>query len=114
MPKEMQLLALNLSVVGLARSSTPKKSPTCLALGLIRSIDLENRLYFVLSPISLESLRESQVNTFIVGKLQIPNTILSQPENANGPYLEYSGFMPNIGASTRKVRANIARKWNGA
>jgi polynucleotide 5'-hydroxyl-kinase GRC3/NOL9 len=107
LPKGLDLLALNLAVVGLAHWDGYKH--VTIAVGLVRSIDMRKRLFYILTPLGLDRL--SQVTAFVVGALRIPPSILCLVDNADGPYLSYANYLSNTGSGIRKTRNNIGRKW---
>jgi hypothetical protein len=107
LPKGLDLLALNLAVVGLARWDGNRH--VTIAVGLIRSIDITKRLFYVLTPLCLDMI--SKVSAFVVGALRIPPSVLCLADNADGPYLSYANFVSNTGSTSRKTRNNIGRKW---
>ncbi|MEE6524271.1 hypothetical protein FKM82_023647 [Ascaphus truei] len=45
----------------------------CLGFGIVRGINMEKKVYHILTPVSPESLR--LVNCLLVGNISIPHTI---------------------------------------
>ncbi|XP_031552289.1 polynucleotide 5'-hydroxyl-kinase NOL9-like isoform X2 [Actinia tenebrosa] len=123
-PRSQVLVSLNASVVGLAvspnapethegRSDLPKffkDTPIieCVGLGMVRNIDPNNKLFYILTPVPLDQLQ--RVNTLLKGNLEIPATLLLKERRPGSPYVS-SEFSYDIkGAGVRKVRYNLQRK----
>ncbi|XP_078342508.1 uncharacterized protein LOC144628299 [Oculina patagonica] len=119
------LYSINASVVGLAQTRSDqmyreddnapfyfKESPIteCIGLGIVRNIDPVNRLLYVLTPLSLDTLR--QVNTLLKGNLEIPAAILLSAKQGNAPYVSTEFSYELRGAGARKVRYNLMRRKN--
>lgn len=107
---KLENLAVNLAIVGLA-SRTPSGVET-VGIGLVRSVDLTNRRYLILTPVPVDILQEARVNCFILGSQYLSSNFVCTEENASGPYISYEGFNStvNTGSSARKVRSNIGRR----
>ncbi|MCL7046667.1 hypothetical protein MKW94_013327 [Papaver nudicaule] len=80
---------LNGSIVGLAVSSAKSSdsehgTPWCVGLGIVRGIDVEKDIYYVLTPVSLNNLQK--VDLFLQGLLQIPARLL-QISGCLSPYM---------------------------
>ncbi|KAJ7336072.1 Polynucleotide 5'-hydroxyl-kinase nol9 [Desmophyllum pertusum] len=118
------LYSINASVVGLAQTrsdqmyrqedddNTPfyiTESPIteCIGLGIVRNIDPVKRLLYVITPLSLDTLR--QVNTLLKGNLEIPALLLSAKQG-NVPYVSAEFSYELRGAGARKVRYNLLRR----
>ncbi|VDK57874.1 unnamed protein product [Anisakis simplex] len=58
----------------------------CFGFGMIRAIDIEERLFYVLTPVDRQLLNE--VNVFSKGaNIDIPNAFLSQQKARDAPYV---------------------------
>jgi len=119
------LYAINASIVGLAQTrsdqmqreddNTPfslRESPItdCIGLGIVRNIDPVKRLLYVLTPQTLDTLR--QVNTLLKGNLEIPAAMLLSGKRQNAPYVSTEFSYELRGAGARKVRYNLLRRKN--
>lgn len=110
----MNLMACNLAVAGLAHLNPRFPYPlNCTGLAIIRSIDLKHRKIQIITPFKVEDLESSSINCLVVGGLYLPTSFIQTPENSNGPYISYSGSSLSRvpGASARKARNNISRKY---
>lgn len=110
-PGQLEALAANLAVVGLATYSERTKVPECVGLGLVRSVDRRSRLLYVLTPVPVELLCSANVNCLVLGDVYLPSTFLTGTDNADGPYLSYTGTNAAAGHTARKARTNLNRKW---
>ncbi|KAF2071509.1 hypothetical protein CYY_007170 [Polysphondylium violaceum] len=100
-PPSQTMYALNASLVGICLEGPEYKDlsfklshkvPTiingdiqiteCVGLGIIRSIDMEHGLFYILTPIPLDTLSKS--NTLLKGTLDIPPTALSVSVSSTG------------------------------
>jgi len=77
LPPKMDHLALNLAMVGLAHRNASSGDIKCIGLGIVRSVDRQQGFYSILTPIPLATLREANVNCFILGRIYLPNTFLT-------------------------------------
>lgn len=106
------LYAVNASLVGLCRIPGGVKthadgpvllsqSPICdcFGVGIIRGINLERRLYYILTSIPVAKLK--QVNCLLVGAVTIPNSVFRNQAGVTGevPYLtsDYSFTLSGAG-----------------
>lgn len=111
---DVVLDALNGSIVGLCCSATTREGinndcMSCVGLGLIRSIDREKRLFFVLTPVPLNALQ--QVDTLVGGSIQVPTECLYRGVHAESfPYLSCDGVSVGIGGEYMKSRNTIMRR----
>lgn len=53
---------------------SPRKGDFCVSSGICRGIDMEKRLYHILTPVPPEELRN--VNCLLVGAISIPHCVL--------------------------------------
>ncbi|NXH16365.1 NOL9 kinase, partial [Bucco capensis] len=94
------MYAVNASWVGLCRIadaiSSQGQGPVlltqtpvcdCLGFGIVRGVDMEKKLYHVLTPVPPESLR--LVNCLLLGSIAIPNCVLVGQQGVEGeiPYV---------------------------
>eukprot|EP01083_Nonionella_stella_P210108 760985_1 len=86
-------------------------SPICnaLGLGLIRAIDTEKKLFYVLTPVPSDQL--SSVNLFLRGNIETPLSFMFQAcDWRASPYLTSEALAASaIGSVPMKSRQNIAR-----
>lgn len=116
--------ALNGSIVGLCcredgiASSTQSQNRSgvpnlhCVGLGIIRSIDRERKLFFVLTPVHQSIL--SSVTVFVGGSIGLPLELVFRGTNADSfPFIsEHSLATPSLGGDVMKSRNHGGRKKN--
>lgn len=85
-PEGMYAHILNSSVVGLLERKSRSKVPNCLGLGIVRGIDQEQDLLYILTPVPVKSLRN--VDTLALGQLEFP-TVLLDSEVYPTPYISH-------------------------
>eukprot|EP00985_Skeletonema_marinoi_P013147 scaffold6483_cov77-Skeletonema_marinoi.AAC.2 len=121
---EDALDVLNGSIVGLCcrgddmGSSTQSQNNSgvpslhCVGLGIIRSIDRERKLFFVLTPVHPSLL--SSVTVFVGGSIGLPLELVFRGTNADSfPFLsEHSLATPSLGGDVMKSRNHGGRKKN--
>ena len=117
---EDALDALNGSIVGLCRGmdSTHSQNSSgvpnlhCVGLGIIRSIDRERKLFFVLTPVHPSLL--STVTVFVGGSIGLPLELVFRGAHADSfPFLsEHSLATPSLGGDVMKSRNHSGRKKN--
>ncbi|CAL5045617.1 unnamed protein product [Urochloa decumbens] len=79
--------SLNATIVGLAVSSASdatRSIPYCVGLGIIRGIDVQNGLLYIITPVPLEHLQS--VDLLQQGLIEIPTTLL-QVRGYVSPYM---------------------------
>ncbi|CAL5050719.1 unnamed protein product [Urochloa decumbens] len=79
--------SLNATIVGLAVSSASdatRSIPYCVGLGIIRGIDVQNGLLYIITPVPLERLQS--VDLLQQGLIEIPTTLL-QVRGYVSPYM---------------------------
>ncbi|CAL4952027.1 unnamed protein product [Urochloa decumbens] len=79
--------SLNATIVGLAVSSASdatRSVPYCVGLGIVRGIDVQNGLLYVITPVPLERLQS--VDLLQQGFIEIPTTLL-QVRGYVSPYM---------------------------
>ncbi|KAJ7306515.1 hypothetical protein JRQ81_009872 [Phrynocephalus forsythii] len=117
------LCALNASWVGLGR--VPEKLPPqaegpvvltqtpicdCLGFGIVRGVDVDKKLYYILTPVTPDSLR--LVNCFLVGNISLPNAIFLNQIGIEGeiPYVTSEYNFDISGAGKLKVKKHLKRR----
>ncbi|XP_059808050.1 polynucleotide 5'-hydroxyl-kinase NOL9 [Hypanus sabinus] len=117
------LYAANASLVGLCRipggvnshadgpvllSQTPVCD--CFGVGIIRGINLEKRLYYILTSVPVARLK--QVNCLLVGAVTIPHTVFRNQPGVTGevPYLTSDYSFTISGAGKIKVCRPLRRR----
>ncbi|CAN0385305.1 unnamed protein product, partial [Ectocarpus sp. 8 AP-2014] len=76
----------------------------CVGLGIVRSVDVEKRVLYVLTPEPPEVLRD--VNVLVMGPLQLPMVMLYDPNWCSHPY--FSSEV--VGGGVIKNRNNLLRR----
>ena len=76
----------------------------CVGLGIVRSVDVEKRVLYVLTPEPSEVLRD--VNVLVVGSLQLPMVMVYDPNWCSHPYFSSEA----VGGGVIKNRSNLLRK----
>lgn len=92
----LSLDCLNGSVVGLLCRNVSSESssqisveiPQCLGLGIVRSIDTRQRLLFILSPLSLEEIQQTNL-IHAGGKILLPDEMIAQGLIQTQQYLHH-------------------------
>lgn len=82
----------------------------CVGLGLIRSIDVEKRLFYLVTPLPLELLRP--VNGLFRGTLEVPFGFFQRGRLENGSYMGVISAT-GLGSKVRKPRTNLQRRSGG-
>ncbi|KAL7458955.1 hypothetical protein ACHAWC_011741 [Mediolabrus comicus] len=114
--------ALNGSIVGLccredsfASAQTTQNNSRvpvlrCVGIGIIRSIDRDRKLFFVLTPVHPSKLFD--VNVFVGGNISVPLELVFRGTNADSfPFLsEHSLATPSLGGDVMKSRNHSGRK----
>lgn len=85
-PEEMYAFVLNSSVVGLLEKNDGNRIPNCVGLGLVRGVDQEQGLLYILTPVPDNNL--CNVGTLALGQLEFP-TVLLESENYPTPYISH-------------------------
>ncbi|CAH2073140.1 unnamed protein product [Thlaspi arvense] len=92
-PSSEVFYSLNASIVGLGVSSDVFEDlPSCVGLGIVRGIDTERGILYVITPVA-ENVVE-KVDLLLQGHIQLP-TCLLEVKDYRSPYLS-----PNVLAST--------------
>jgi len=82
-------------------------SSYCVGVGMIKMIDVERRLFYIVTPVSPTDLK--QVNTLVRGSLELPPSIIIKEATINTPYLT-SDAISALGSSLMKGRSDLQRK----
>jgi polynucleotide 5'-hydroxyl-kinase GRC3/NOL9 len=89
-------------------SSPTARSSSCLGLGVIKSIDIEQQVLYIVTPVAAEQLKG--VNTIIKASLDLPQLVLVKDVTINTPYLTADSISSlGTGATHMKSRGNILR-----
>lgn len=84
-------------------------SSYCIGLGIISSIDMINKLFYIQTNVPFSSL--IKVNTLIKSQEEMPIDILISEASINSPYLTTDSIIgEGTGSSNLKIRNNILRK----
>jgi len=84
----------------------PYISSYCVGLGIIVSIDMENRCFFLATNVPRSQLLD--VNTLVKGQIELPVSALLATATPSTPYLTADSANAE-GSSTLKVRTNLVR-----
>lgn len=76
----------------------------CVGLGIVRSVDVEKRVLYVLTPEPADVLKD--VNVLVVGSLHLPMVMVYDPNWCSHPY--FSSEV--VGGGVIKNRSNLLRK----
>eukprot|EP00879_Flechtneria_rotunda_P025087 GHRR01026634.1.p1 GENE.GHRR01026634.1~~GHRR01026634.1.p1 ORF type:complete len:274 (-),score=92.87 GHRR01026634.1:95-916(-) len=101
--------AINGSLVGLVCSAggVQKHPQHCLGIGLIRAIDARKELLYLLTELPEEQLQ--QVDTLVVGKLELPDKLQATQQFASPYQGLYCLTSTATGAGMLKSRNNLLR-----
>ncbi|XP_048417673.1 polynucleotide 5'-hydroxyl-kinase NOL9 isoform X1 [Stegostoma tigrinum] len=117
------LYAANASLVGLCRipdvvcsqADGPVLLPKpplcdCFGIGIIRGINLEKRLYYILTPVPVARLK--QVNCLLIGAVTIPHSLFRNQPEVTGelPYVTTDYSFDISGAGKIKVCKQLRRR----
>ena len=102
----------NKGIPGSQEKSYLRETPlvSCLGLGIVRSIDVSAKKYFVLSPLPLEQLRT--VNVFLRGNVQLPSEMLLSRSFSETPayHVPPHLFISNLGTGATPMQAGLGQK----
>ncbi|CAM9457960.1 unnamed protein product [Pylaiella littoralis] len=76
----------------------------CVGLGIVRSVDVDKRVLYVLTPEPSEVLKD--VNVLVMGSLQLPMVMLYDPSLCAHPYFSSEA----VGGGVIKSRNNLLRR----
>lgn len=101
--------ALNGSVVGLGVDIKGERYPSCLGLGIIRSIDQEQMLLYILSPVPPDKI--VHVDVVVKGTLELPVECVYRGIHADAlPYMACKRKVDSVGGEIMKSRHSIGRQ----
>ncbi|XP_066493635.1 polynucleotide 5'-hydroxyl-kinase NOL9 isoform X1 [Tiliqua scincoides] len=82
----------------------------CLGFGIVRGVDMEKKLYYVLTPVAPENLR--QVNCLLIGNIPIPNCVFLNQLGIEGemPYVTSEYNYDVSGAGKLKLKKHLKRR----
>jgi len=83
----------------------------CLGLGLVRAIDAEAGIIFILTPIPPAVLQ--RVNLLVKGRMETPTVLLGDDAALVVPYLAADVLSNNKGGGAKHARKNILRRKHG-
>ncbi|XP_062449254.1 polynucleotide 5'-hydroxyl-kinase NOL9 [Rhea pennata] len=117
------MYAMNASWVGLCRIPDEVRSQTdgpvlltqtpvcdCLGFGIVRGVDMEKKLYHILTPVPPENLR--LVNCLLLGNIAVPNCILVSQQGIEGeiPYVTSEYNYSILGSGKLKKKKHFKRR----
>nr|XP_009677090.1 PREDICTED: polynucleotide 5'-hydroxyl-kinase NOL9 isoform X1 [Struthio camelus australis] len=117
------MYAVNASWVGLCRIPDEVRSQTdgpvlltqtpvcdCLGFGIVRGVDMEKKLYHILTPVPPENLR--LVNCLLLGNIAVPNCILVSQQGIEGeiPYVTSEYNYSILGSGKLKKKKHFKRR----
>ncbi|XP_051642535.1 polynucleotide 5'-hydroxyl-kinase NOL9 isoform X1 [Manacus candei] len=82
----------------------------CLGFGIVRGVDMEKKLYHILTPVPPENLR--LVNCLLLGNIAIPNCVLVGQQGIEGeiPYVTSDYNYSILGAGKLRKKKHFKRK----
>ncbi|XP_058876620.1 polynucleotide 5'-hydroxyl-kinase NOL9-like isoform X1 [Acipenser ruthenus] len=82
----------------------------CLGFGVLRGVDVARGLYFIVTPLSVERLR--QVNCLLVGSVALPQDLFRSQAGIEGerPYVTSEYRFEVFGAGKLKIRKSLKRR----
>uniref|UniRef100_A0A8B9T0I1 Polynucleotide 5'-hydroxyl-kinase NOL9 n=1 Tax=Anas platyrhynchos TaxID=8839 RepID=A0A8B9T0I1_ANAPL len=82
----------------------------CLGFGIVRGVEMEKKLYHVLTPVPPENLR--QVNCLLLGNIAIPNCVLVSQEGIEGeiPYVTSEYNYNILGSGKLKQKKHFKKR----
>ncbi|XP_009865524.1 PREDICTED: polynucleotide 5'-hydroxyl-kinase NOL9, partial [Apaloderma vittatum] len=82
----------------------------CLGFGIVRGVDMEKKLYHILTPVPPESLR--LVNCLLLGNIAIPNCVLVGQQGVEGeiPYVTSDYNYSIVGSGKLKKKFSKQRE----
>uniref|UniRef100_A0A8C8BG18 Nucleolar protein 9 n=1 Tax=Otus sunia TaxID=257818 RepID=A0A8C8BG18_9STRI len=117
------MYAVNASWVGLCRIPDEIRCQTdgpvlltqtpvcdCLGFGIVRGVEMEKKLYHILTPVPPESLR--LVNCLLLGNISIPNCVLVGQQAVEGeiPYVTSDYNYSILGSGKLKKKKHFKRR----
>jgi polynucleotide 5'-hydroxyl-kinase GRC3/NOL9 len=99
---------LNGSIVGLGVDNAGEMYPSCIGLGIVRSIDRERMIFYILSPVPPDKI--VNVTVLLKGTLELPVECVFRGVHAEAlPYMACSRKVHGVGGEVMKSRQNINR-----
>ncbi|XP_074831888.1 polynucleotide 5'-hydroxyl-kinase NOL9 isoform X3 [Carettochelys insculpta] len=82
----------------------------CLGFGIIRGVDMERKLYHILTPVPPENLR--LVNCLLLGNIAIPDCVFTNQQGTEGeiPYVTSEYNYDILGAGKLKMKKHLKRR----
>ncbi|XP_064381419.1 polynucleotide 5'-hydroxyl-kinase NOL9 isoform X2 [Dromaius novaehollandiae] len=117
------MYAVNASWVGLCRIPDEVRSQTdgpvlltqtpvcdCLGFGIVRGVEMEKKLYHILTPVPPENLR--LVNCLLLGSVAVPNCIFVSQQGIEGeiPYVTSEYNYSILGSGKLKKKKHFKRR----
>ncbi|XP_010219280.1 PREDICTED: polynucleotide 5'-hydroxyl-kinase NOL9 [Tinamus guttatus] len=117
------MYAVNASWVGLCQIPDAIRSQTdgpvlltqtplcdCLGFGIVRGVDMERKLYHILTPVAPENLR--LVNCLLLGNIAVPNCVLVSQQGIEGeiPYVTSEYNYTILGSGKLKKKKHFKRR----
>ncbi|XP_033924055.1 polynucleotide 5'-hydroxyl-kinase NOL9 [Melopsittacus undulatus] len=117
------MYAVNASWVGLCRIPEEIRCQTdgpvllvqtpvcdCLGFGIVRGVDMEKKLYYILTPVPPHSLR--LVNCLLLGNVAVPNCVLVGQQGVEGdiPYVTSDYNYSILGSGKLKKKKHFKRR----
>ena len=100
---------VNGSGLRVVRRGVDVSARDCVGLGVLRAIDTDAAVYYVLTPVPPERL--ARVNVLAKGSMELPMVLLMQGSIGDGPYMT-SHFQSTSasGAGARSTRRSVKRR----
>jgi len=101
---------INGNVVGLCSDIDDSLLYPCIGLGIVRSIDHERKIFYVLTPHCVEIL-QTKVTTMVHAQLQIPLQMVFRGHNSEAfPFQSCHGVTVGIGSEVMKSKGLPSRR----
>ncbi|XP_056398916.1 polynucleotide 5'-hydroxyl-kinase NOL9 [Hyla sarda] len=82
----------------------------CVGFGIIRGVDMEKKIYHLLTPLPPETLR--QVNCLLIGNISIPHCVFKHQPGVQGdlPYVTTEYDLSVYGSKKMKLKKHLKRR----
>ncbi|XP_077168880.1 polynucleotide 5'-hydroxyl-kinase NOL9 [Paroedura picta] len=82
----------------------------CMGFGIVRGVDMDKKLYHILTPVAPENLRS--VNCLLIGNIPIPNCVFLNQPGIEGeiPYITSEYNYGILGAGKLKMKKHLKRR----
>uniref|UniRef100_A0A8D0AY33 Polynucleotide 5'-hydroxyl-kinase NOL9 n=1 Tax=Salvator merianae TaxID=96440 RepID=A0A8D0AY33_SALMN len=82
----------------------------CLGFGIVRGVDIDKKLYYILTPVAPENLR--LVNCLLIGNIPVPNCVFLNQMDTEGeiPYVTSEYNYSISGAGKLKIKKHLKRR----